>query len=58
MLYKMVLLVKHRDLPECGEKMRVEQSLHALLLCRVLQQKQISSIGEMEAVEVKNSYKL
>jgi hypothetical protein len=58
MLYKMVLLVKHRDLPECVEKMRVEQSLHALLLCRVLQQQQISSIGEMEAVEVKNSYKL
>jgi hypothetical protein len=42
------------DLPECGEKMPVEQSPHALLICRVLQQQQISSIESMAAVEYQN----
>lgn len=42
------------DLPECGEKMPVEQSLHALLICRVLQQQQIASIESMAAVEDQN----
>jgi hypothetical protein len=41
-------------LPECGEKMPVEQSPRALLICRVLQQLQIFSIESMEAVEYQN----
>jgi len=41
-------------LPECGEKRPAEQSLHELLICRVLQQQQISSILSMATVKNKD----
>ena len=41
-------------LPECGEKRPAEQSLRELLICRVLQQQQISSILSMATVKNKD----
>jgi hypothetical protein len=32
------------DLPECGEKRLAEQLLNELLICRMLQQQEISSV--------------
>jgi len=44
----------HEGLPECGEKRPAEQSLRELLICRVLQQQQISSILIMAIVKNKD----
>jgi hypothetical protein len=51
MIFFLIFEVVTEDSPECGEKMPAEQSLHGLLICKVLQQQQISSISGMAAVE-------